>query len=241
MSKKKVVIRLNQVSKQYELLHEKPTLVENILNRHHSEKFWALKNITFEVSSGDRLGIIGPNGSGKTTLLEIISGITTPTSGELDVSGKVISLIDLEAGFHPDLTGEENLYLNGLLLGMNKKAIREKRQKILDFAGIGSFIDTPIYTYSSGMKLRLGFSIALHAEPDILILDETMSVGDKDFRNQAEKRIRSLIKEKITVIMVSHDIYQIKGICNKAMILNQGTILKRGTATLFDAYSKNQY
>src|SRR3990167_6304133 len=154
-------IQLDYVAKQYVLHHEKPTLVETLFSP-KDEVFFALKDISLEVSKGERVGIVGRNGSGKTTLLKIIAGISTPSTGSVTTDGKVVSLIDLEAGFHPDLTGEQNIVLNGMLLGMTRAEIAKKHQAIVRFAGIGQFIDAPLYTYSSGMMLRLGFAVAVH-------------------------------------------------------------------------------
>src|SRR3989304_6408892 len=167
-----IAVKLTAVSKKYIVHHEKPTLVENILSRGKNEEFWALKDINLTIQKGEKVGIIGPNGSGKTTLLEIIAGITSSTKGKVATYGKLVSLIELEAGFHPELTGEENIFLNGLLVGMPKEEVRTKFKDIVSFADIGRFIDAPFYTYSEGMKLRLGFSILAHTSPDIVLLDE---------------------------------------------------------------------
>src|SRR3990167_10056105 len=155
------VITLTEVTKSYTIHHEKPTLVEHLING-RNESFNALEDINLEIKKGEKIGIIGPNGSGKTTLLKIIAGITSPTMGIVKTSGMIVSLIDLEAGFHPDLTGEQNIVLNGMLLGMTRAEIAKKHQAIVRFAGIGQFIDAPLYTYSSGMMLRLGFAVAVH-------------------------------------------------------------------------------
>ena len=201
----KNAVELINVAKKYTIHHEKPTLAENIFSRKKKEEFWALKDINLIIKKGERIGIIGPNGSGKTTLLKIIAGITFPSVGTMTVNGKIISLIGLEAGFHPELTGEENIYLNGLLVGMSKKEIRSKMMKITKFANIGSFIDAPFYTYSLGMRLRLGFSIAVHTNLNIIVLDETVVVGDKKFREKSVKKINELFRAGKTVIFVSHN------------------------------------
>jgi lipopolysaccharide transport system ATP-binding protein len=195
-----------------------------------NETFWALKNINLTIRKGEKVGIIGPNGSGKTSLLKIISGITTPTTGTSYVQGKIVSLIDLEAGFHPDLTGEQNIYLNGMLLGMKKYEIAQNLKKIIAYADIGKFIDTPLFTYSSGMKLRLGFSIAIHADPDILILDEGMAVGDKFFFKKTQKKLRELFEAGKTILMVSHWLEFLEKNCQKIYILDKGKIVQEGGA-----------
>ena len=193
-----IAIKLTGVSKLYTIHHEKPTLVEKMV-KGREERFLALNDVSLTIKKGEKIGIIGPNGSGKTTLLKIIAGITTPTSGMIETHGKIVSLIDLEAGFHPDLTGEQNIYLNGMLLGMSKKEIRKMFNAIIRFADIGKFIDAPLFMYSSGMKLRLGFAVAVHANPDILILDEGFSVGDKKFQEKCNEKIDQLFRIKKTI------------------------------------------
>lgn len=186
--KKKVSVSLERVTKQYVIRHEKPTLTDHIFQRSWSEEFKALDDVSTVFHPGERVGIVGDNGSGKTTLLKIIAGITAPTSGDVAVRGKVVSLIQLDAGFHSDLTGLENIYLNGLIVGMSRQEIQKKIKKIVQFSGIEKFIDAPLYTYSDGMKLRLGFSVAIHADPDILILDEGFMAGDAEFQNKIKKK-----------------------------------------------------
>ena len=227
---KNVSIKIEGVSKKYTLHHEKPTLVENISKRGHKEEFWALKDINLEIKKGERVGIVGPNGSGKTTLLEIIAGITSPTGGKVHTNGKLVSLIELSAGFHPELTGEENIYLNGMLIGMSKKEISSKLKKIISFADIGQFIDAPFYTYSEGMKLRLGFSVVAHTNPDIVLLDENMAVGDQEFRKKSYKKIRMFINQGKTVIIVSHFMDFVKANCDRALWLEKGNIKKDYTS-----------
>ncbi len=165
-NKKIIAIKLSRVTKQYFIHHEKPTLMEKLFTR-TNEKFTALKNINLSIYEGERVGFYGPNGCGKSTLLKIITGITTPTLGKVETKGKIVSLIDLEAGFHPDLTGIQNIYMNGMLLGMSKDEITEQLKDIVNFADIHQFIDVPLFTYSQGMKIRLGFSVALHVKPKI--------------------------------------------------------------------------
>lgn len=226
----KTAVKLTKVSKKYVLHHEKPTLVENIFARKEKEEFFALKDINLTIKNGERVGIVGPNGSGKTTLLEIIAGITTPTIGEVHTNGKVVSLIELEAGFHPDLTGEENIYLNGLLVGMSKAEIRSKLKKIIAFADIGQFIDAPMYTYSEGMKLRLGFSIVVNTDPDILVLDETLAIGDQNFRKKSLKKIQRFLEAGKTILIVSHNMEFLRFNCDKAIWLSKGEVKEEGSA-----------
>lgn len=202
----KVVIRFTNVGKKYMVHHEKPTLAENltrVLKFEKNEEYWAVRNLNLEIRKGERIGLYGPNGSGKTTILKLIAGISTPTEGSIATIGRIISLVDIEAGFHPDLSGQENIILNGLVLGMSREEVRSKVTQIITFADIGNYITAPLYTYSSGMKLRLGFSVAIHANPSILLLDEVVNMGDANFRDKSHRALKSLYKKKVTVIMVS--------------------------------------
>lgn len=216
---KPVVVSLHNVSKKYLIHHEKPTFVETVekkLRREVDQEFWALKDVNLLVHQGEKVGFYGPNGAGKTTLLKLISGIAYPTQGKVTTKGKVISLIDLEAGFHPDLSGQENIFLNGSLIGMTTKEIEDHFRAIVDFSGLGNFITAPLYTYSTGMKLRLGFSIAIHASPDVLILDEMIMVGDKEFNAKVQKIITQYFKDdKKTLVVVSHFYDYLKDNCTR--------------------------
>ena len=234
----KSVIKLKNISKKYELLGAKPTFVEFLMSRDR-QKHWALRNIDLIFEKGEKVGIIGPNGAGKTTLLSIISEIVYPTSGELEVCGKVVSLIELEAGFHPDLTGIENIYLNGLIMGMNKLEISNRLEKIISFADIGKYIGYSMYSYSQGMKLRVGFSVAINANFDILVLDENISVGDEDFQQKSLKKIKSVFAEGKTVIIATHHLDFIKKTCNRVIWLEEGCIIEDGsTGKVIKEYEK---
>ncbi|OGM21187.1 hypothetical protein A2714_03195 [Candidatus Woesebacteria bacterium RIFCSPHIGHO2_01_FULL_38_9] len=234
--KNNIAIELKGVSKKYILHHEKPTLVENVLKRSEREEFWALKDINLVIKKGERVGIIGPNGSGKTTLLEIISGITTPTEGKVKTSGKIVSLIELEAGFHPELTGEENISLNGLLVGMSKEDVKRRLKKIVSFADIGQFIDAPFYTYSQGMMLRLGFSIAMHADPDILLLDEGINGGDVKFQRKSVKKIDQMLNDGKTVLVVSHWLEFLAKYSKKIVWMEGARIVEIGGTNILNKY-----
>lgn len=223
--KRDFAVRLIHISKKYILHHQKPTLVESFF--HRRQEFWALKDINLEITKGERLGIIGKNGSGKSTLLKIISGITAPTSGRIEVNGRIASLIELTAGFHPELTGNENIDLNGLLIGMSREEIRERKRKIIDFSGLGQFIDAPLYTYSGGMMLRLGLSVALFSRPEIIVIDEIFSAGDFFFRQKAKARFRKILPGK-TLIYVSHDLDSIKELCQHVCLMDKGRIVDSG-------------
>lgn len=216
-------IKLSGISKRYTIHHEKPTLVEKFV-RVRDETFWALKDINLEIKNEEKIGIIGNNGCGKTTLLKIITGITSPTQGKLRINGRIASLIDLDAGFQPELTGEENIYLNGLLLGMSKKEIKRKLHKIIEFSGLGKFIDAAFYTYSNGMKLRLGFSVAVNSDPDILLLDEVLAVGDQEFQKKSYKIIQNFFKQGKTIIFISHNLEVINELCPVTLWLKDGNV-----------------
>jgi len=196
----------------------------------HSEKlrrdeFWAVNDVSFEVKKGEILGIIGPNGSGKTTLLKLINGIFWPDKGKITVKGKVGALIEVGAGFHPMLTGRQNVYINGAILGMSKKEIDEKFDSIIKFADIGEFIDVPVKYYSSGMFVRLGFAVAVHRNPDILLVDEVLAVGDLEFHNKCMQKMGEITQNGTTVLLVSHDITTVQRICNKCLFLNNGKLV----------------
>jgi ABC-2 type transport system ATP-binding protein len=230
-----IVIRVNDVGMQFKLSKEK---VDNLkeffikfLKRQLSYKeFWAIRHISFEVEKGDRWGIIGLNGAGKSTLLKIVSGVMKPTEGNIEIKGKIIPLLELGAGFDSSYTGKENIFLNGAMLGLSKEFLEEKYEEIVDFSEIRKFIDVPLKNYSSGMKARLGFSIATVVQPEILILDEVLSVGDAKFKKKSEEKIISLFNTGVTVLFVSHSIYQVKKLCNKAIWLEKGEIVMKGDA-----------
>lgn len=234
-----IAVELKGVSKKYILHHEKPTLIESLVSRKRNEEFWALNKVSLTINKGERVGIIGANGSGKTTLLEIIAGITTPTKGRVISNGKLVSLIELESGFHPELTGEENIFLNGLLVGLSKEEIREKIGDIVAFADLGSFIDAPFYTYSEGMKLRLGFSIVVHTNAELVLLDENFTVGDKEFSEKTYKKIQEFIKLGRTLLIVSHWLDFLERNCNKIIWLDKGRVKKIGNINLLKEYSGN--
>lgn len=191
-------------------------------------EFWALDDINFELRRGETLGLIGQNGCGKTTLLRIINGIFPPDKGRIDIKGRIGALIAVGAGFHPHMTGRENIHLNGTILGMTKAEIKHKLNEIIDFAEIGEFIDTPVATYSSGMTIRLGFSIAIHCKPDILLVDEILAVGDAKFQRKCLDKMRDLRNSGITIIIVSHNIQNIEAISTDALLLDYGKQIMYG-------------
>jgi lipopolysaccharide transport system ATP-binding protein len=196
-----------------------------------SEFVWALKDINFEVQQGEVLGIIGRNGAGKSTLLKILSQVTTPTTGNIKVKGRIASLLEVGTGFHPELTGRENVYMNGTIMGMKKREIDAKFDEIIDFAGVERYIDTPVKRYSSGMMVRLGFSVAAHLEPEILIVDEVLAVGDAEFQKKAMGKMQNVSHEHgRTVLFVSHNLGAIRTLCNKGIVLENGNISFEGLA-----------
>ena len=194
-------------------------------------EFWALRDVSFEVARGEAFAIIGPNGSGKSTLLKHLSGVMTPTSGSVEVGGRLSALIEVGAGFHEDLTGRENIFLNGTILGMTREEIRRKFDAIVDFSGIEEFLDTPVKRYSSGMYARLGFAVAVHVEPEILVVDEVLSVGDRLFQQKGLEKMRSVVASGATVVFVSHNLHAVAGLCQRAILMDRGSVVARGTAT----------
>lgn len=210
-----------------------PSLVKRAVRKDREralepEEFWVLNDINFGVKKGETLGIIGHNGAGKSTMLKHLSGIMVPTRGNITVNGRLSALIEVGAGFHPDLTGRENVFLNGVILGMTRAEVKRKFDEIVDFAGIEEFIDTPVKRYSSGMFARLGFSVAAHLEPDILVIDEVLSVGDFAFQRKGLEKMRSIAKSGATVIFVSHNLHAVADFCERAILLERGRIVLDG-------------
>lgn len=201
------------------------------------DEFWALREINFELRRGEALGLIGVNGSGKSTLLRLLTGIFPPDEGEIAVRGRVGALIALGAGFHPHMTGRENIYLNGSILGLSQREIRERFDEIVEFAEVGDFIDAPVSTYSSGMKVRLGFAVATATSPDLMLIDEVLAVGDLAFRAKCAERLRRLLDTGLTVIFVAHDMNAVQSLCQRVIWLDQGGIRAEGPAAdVIDAY-----
>lgn len=231
----KPVLKLTKVGMKFNLSSEKVDSLKEYFIKFvkkdiHFEEFWALKDISFELQKGDRLGILGLNGAGKSTLLKVIAGVYEPTEGTVQKKGLIAPLIELGAGFDPQYTGAENIYLYGSVLGFSKKFISEKFDEIVEFSGLRKFINVPLKNYSSGMKSRLGFAIATVVEPDILILDEVLSVGDAKFRKKSEKKVTEMFDRGVTVLFVSHNTQQVLRICNKAILLQEGRIIAKGDA-----------
>jgi ABC-type polysaccharide/polyol phosphate transport system ATPase subunit len=225
------VIEVNNVTKIYRLYKSSRDRLSEIisLNRkkyHHD--FHALKDVSLAIKKGETIGIIGQNGSGKSTLLKIICGVTKPTNGTVMVNGRISSLLELGAGFNPDFTGRENVYMNGALMGFNRKEMDQRLIDIAEFAQIGEFLDQPVKTYSSGMYMRLAFSAAINVDPDIFIIDEILAVGDEDFQNKCHQKIQELRHAGKTILLVSHDLFTVEHICSKVWILDHGTCIIEG-------------
>ncbi|MDZ4665852.1 MAG: ABC transporter ATP-binding protein [Bacteroidota bacterium] len=257
----KIVLKAHNISKQYRLGQLGTGTVSHDLNRWWyklrgkedpylkvgdtndrskmggSDYVWSLKDINFEVEQGEVLGIIGKNGAGKSTLLKILSQVTTPTTGEVKIKGRVASLLEVGTGFHPELTGRENIYLNGAILGMTKIEIKRKLDEIVEFSGVAKYIDTPVKRYSSGMMVRLGFAVAAHLEPEILIVDEVLAVGDQEFQDKCIGKMKDVSSQGRTVLFVSHNMGAVQNLCNTCMYLKNGQIEGRGTTkSIIESY-----
>jgi lipopolysaccharide transport system ATP-binding protein len=247
-SSNNIAIQVKNLGKKYRISHKEQyqTLREGIINVLKTpfsflirkddkksniffEEFWALRNLSFDINKGEVIGIIGPNGAGKSTLLKILSRITTPTEGKVEVHGKIGSLLEVGTGFHPELTGRENIFLSGSILGMKKNEIEEKFSEIVQFSGIEKFLDTPVKRYSSGMYVRLAFAVAAHLEPDILLIDEVLAVGDAEFQKKCLGKMGDIAKEGRTVLFISHNMAAIQSLCSKTMLINNGNL------TMFDS------
>lgn len=217
----------------YRVIRERPDSLREAFTkilRHHKsfEVFEALKNVSLDINEGEVLGIIGRNGSGKSTLLKLIAGVFRPSEGTVRVHGAVAPLIELGAGFHPDLTGRENILLNGLLLGLSKAQIQQREEKIIDFAEIGNFIDSPVKQYSSGMFMRLAFAIAIEVDPDVLVVDEILAVGDAEFRNKCDTRLETFRRDGKTIVLVTHELDVVRRLCSRALLFDHGLLTADG-------------
>jgi len=221
------------VSKRFRLYKDKPTSLKQRATTKRAaayDEFWALRDVSFSVPRGSAFGLVGHNGSGKSTLLRLMAGIHRPTLGSIETKGRVSALLELGAGFHPELSGRENIYLNGSILGLTRREINGKIDEIIDFSGISEFIDSPVKVYSSGMYVRLGFSVAVHVRPDILIIDEVIAVGDEEFQRQCFDHLYKLRSQGVTIIVVSHSLSLVQTMCDHAAWFNHGRLLHVGTA-----------
>ena len=222
-----------------------PAIFKSLISGHHRDalkarEFWALKDVSFQIKRGESVGIIGANGSGKSTTLKLLSGILKASKGSIKVNGKLSALIEVAAGFHPDLTGRENIYLNGTILGMRRPEIERKFDEIVEFSGLEDFIDTPVKRYSSGMYARLGFSVAAHVDPDILLVDEVLSVGDMSFQQRCMEKMQEKIRSEVAVIFVSHNLAAVANLCDRAILLSKGDVVLDGPCEkAIEAYVKS--
>lgn len=232
-------IVLEGVSKEF-FKQEQRTIKELLpalfVGKKTNEWFWALRDLSLEIKKGESVGIMGRNGSGKSTLLKLIAGVTEPSKGTIRIQGRIAPLIELGAGFHPELTGRENVYLNGIILGMSRKEVETKFQEIVDFAEIWDFINVPVKHYSSGMYLRLAFSVAIATKPDILLLDEILAVGDAKFQKKCFVKLKAFQKEGKTIIFVSHDKEAIRDFCTRAIYIHKSRIEKDGSPASVGSY-----
>lgn len=241
MAEKPAVIKVEHIGKKYIIRHNRinpapsegkaanpATRLAKLLKRQTKEDFWALKDINFEIRQGERVGIIGKNGAGKSTLLKLLSRITEPTEGRIELTGKISAMLEVGTGFNPELTGRENVYLNGAILGMSKAEIDDKFDRIVAFSEIDKFIDTPVKRYSSGMYVRLAFAVASHLDPDILIIDEVLAVGDQKFRQKCMDRMNEIAQGNKTILCVSHQMNVIRELCDRVIVLQNGRIVFDG-------------
>ncbi|MDP2923085.1 MAG: ABC transporter ATP-binding protein [Candidatus Omnitrophota bacterium] len=239
------VIEFNGVYKKFrkgERFNSLRDAIPNLFRKNNglvNEEFWALNNVSFDIKKGDVLGIIGPNGAGKSTILKLLSKIMNPNKGEIKIRGRISALIEVAAGFHDELTGKENIYLNGTILGMSRKEINSKFDKIVEFSGLAEFINTPVKRYSSGMHSRLGFSVAAHLDPDILLVDEVLAVGDISFQAKCAQKMRELLNSGATIVLVSHNLSLIQSLCKRVILLNKGVIAQDGATDEVIPYYEN--
>ncbi|MFD1818806.1 lipopolysaccharide transport system ATP-binding protein [Pseudarcicella hirudinis] len=239
------VIKAENISKKYIIDHKKGNAPKSTLrevitdtfsglfssrdrDQETHEEFWALKNVSFEIEQGDRVGIVGSNGAGKSTMLKVLSRITEPTQGRISITGRVASLLEVGTGFHPELSGRENIFLNGAILGMKRDEIKRHFDAIVDFAGVEKFLDTPVKRYSSGMYVRLGFAISAHLEPEIMIIDEVLAVGDAEFQRKCLGKMKDASNAGRTIIFVSHNLTAVQGLCNKSIFMKKGQLVEIG-------------
>lgn len=226
-----VVIRLADVSKRFVIRKDK-SLKERLVNfgrsQKHKDDFWALKDVNLEITAGSTVGLVGANGSGKSTLLKVIGGIIQPNSGYVERRGRLAALLELGAGFHPDLTGRENVYLNGSILGLSRQQVDDYFDSIVEFSEIGEFIDTQVKFYSSGMYVRLAFAISVHVDPDVLLVDEVLAVGDEPFQKKCMDKIREFQIEGRTIVLVSHSAEQVTDLCDRVVVMSHGNMIYDG-------------
>jgi ABC-type polysaccharide/polyol phosphate transport system ATPase subunit len=237
-------IRFENIGQVFRVIRERPDTLREVFTRlfrgrSHYHEFQALKDVSFCVSDGEVLGIVGRNGSGKSTILKIIAGVYRPQLGTMEVKGTVAPLIELGAGFHGELTGRENILINGLVLGLSRSEIQEREQSIIDFAELGQFIDSPVKQYSTGMYVRLAFAVASEIDPDILLVDEVLSVGDSAFQQKCISRIQNFRRQGKTIVFVSHNMDAVRNLCSRALLIDKGVLLADGKPSeIYDRYNE---
>jgi lipopolysaccharide transport system ATP-binding protein len=238
-----VAVRVDRLGKKFRIYSERNQSLKSALMRGRVSKydqFWALRDLSLEVAKGTTLGLVGGNGSGKSTLLKTLAKIYWPDEGDIEYFGRMSALLEVGSGFHPELTGRENIFLNGSILGMKRKEIEQRFEQIVEFSGVREFIDQPVKNYSSGMYVRLGFSVAIHVEPDILVVDEVLAVGDAAFQAQCFERFRELKRQGTTIILVSHDMEAVNSLCDQVAWIKKGRLQMSGTAKkVTQAYLKD--
>jgi ABC-type polysaccharide/polyol phosphate transport system ATPase subunit len=236
-------ITVEGVSKKFRLFHERPRSVKEVVTRRRRrsfDEFWALRDVSFAVDPGETVGVIGPNGSGKSTLLKCLARILRPERGRIEVQGKLSALLEVGAGFHPELTGRENVFLNAAILGLNRTEVRDRFDEIVEFAGLARFIDTPVKSYSSGMYVRLGFAIAVNVRPDVLLVDEVLAVGDEEFQRRCLDRFEAMRRTGRTVVLVTHALETVRELCDRAVFLREGRVADLGPArSVVDTYLRD--
>lgn len=241
------IIRFEEVWKEFKLSKLPVRSLQDIFVFYRKKEmrgkrhFWALKNINFEIKAGETVAILGENGSGKSTILKLVSRIIDPSRGVIRVNGRVSALLELGAGFHPDLSGRENIYLNGAILGVGRQEMTKKLETIIEFAGMEEFIDVPIRNYSSGMQMRLGFSVAVHVEPEVILVDEVLAVGDYTFQRKCLKRIEEMQKAGVTIVFVSHDLEAVEELCSRGIWLEKGEMRADGEVREIVRQMKERY
>lgn len=238
-----IAVRVDQLGKKFRIYSERNQSLKSALMRGRVSKydqFWALRDLSLEVTKGTTLGLVGGNGSGKSTLLKTLAKIYWPDEGDIEYFGRMSALLEVGSGFHPELTGRENIFLNGSILGMKRKEIEQRYEQIVEFSGVREFIDQPVKNYSSGMYVRLGFSVAIHVEPDILVVDEVLAVGDATFQAQCFERFRELKRQGTTIILVSHDMEAVNSLCDQVAWIKKGKLQMLGPAKkVTQAYLKD--
>ena len=236
-------IRVDQLGKRFRLFHERPRSIKEVValrRRRSFTELWALRDVSFEVARGETVGIIGPNGSGKSTLMKCLARILVPEEGSIAVQGRLGALLELGAGFHPELTGRENVFLNGAILGVSRSELRERFDEIVSMAGLDQFIDTPVKNYSSGMYIRLGFAVAVSVRPDVLLVDEVLAVGDEEFQRRSTAAFEEMRATGRTVVLVTHALQAVRQMCDRAIWLQQGRIAAAGPAdVIVDSYLRH--